>query len=367
MSNYKTITCYISITILLLLTSCASNNIIDEASIVDNNERNLMYNDGNNLLRTDDSLFYRKLIRKTNYINMTSELFQEIYRIDNKSITKVYSKKSQGENNWNFYPNLYIYNNELLDGNTHHSKKAGVTEIHRLNPTTQQFEKYIEITSPDHCYFYRFFTLNNELYLCSESEDGNIYKYKDGSCSLVYSQSYLQTYNHDFFNNFMYYTLSETDFNRYINVYKYDLNTQKTLGKLDFSGLKEIYNKPKYAANKICLLDNYLYVDYTENGQSDGVHHFYRLDISNNTFAELYNGEKSFYLNGYGENAYLGFPDEDNAGLYLATPYTDSLVKLCSKDVSSIFIVDDKWIYFSDINDALYRILPNGENLEKIL
>ena len=37
------------------------------------------------------------------------------------------------------------------------------------------------------------------------------------------------------------------------------------------------------------------------------------------------------------------------------------------KKSANIYLVDDKWVYFSDYGNTIYRILPSGENLQKVM
>ena len=41
--------------------------------------------------------------------------------------------------------------------------------------------------------------------------------------------------------------------------------------------------------------------------------------------------------------------------------------KICNINTRNIYLVDDKWVYFSDYGNTIYRILPSGENLQKVM
>ena len=36
-------------------------------------------------------------------------------------------------------------------------------------------------------------------------------------------------------------------------------------------------------------------------------------------------------------------------------------------DINNLYLVDDKWVYFTDFSNTIYRILPTGENLQKVM
>jgi hypothetical protein len=36
-------------------------------------------------------------------------------------------------------------------------------------------------------------------------------------------------------------------------------------------------------------------------------------------------------------------------------------------DINNLYLVDDKWVYFTDYGNTIYRILPTGENLQKVM
>ena len=49
--------------------------------------------------------------------------------------------------------------------------------------------------------------------------------------------------------------------------------------------------------------------------------------------------------------------------LHILTPESDTPKKICNINTRNIYLVDDKWVYFSDYGNTIYRILPSGENL----
>ena len=63
--------------------------------------------------------------------------------------------------------------------------------------------------------------------------------------------------------------------------------------------------------------------------------------------------------------------------LHILTPESDTPKKICNINTRNIYLVDDKWVYiylvddkwvyFSDYGNTIYRILPSGENLQKVM
>lgn len=355
---------------LIFCSSCNKKDIIDSAVMIDNSDRNIYANDtvfGPALSRTNDTIYFRKMHTDFDYDEFDDVLIQNIYKMNMDGKKKVYEGKVGAA--MAFYSEMYVYKDELLDFRLHENAETGNPEIWKLNCDKQEFEKYIELDSPDVGEIYRFFTANNDLYVCSDSEENNVYKYDDGKYFLIASKELFgEEYKCiDYYKNYMYYVTSKNDFEKLTTVYKYDLDKNKTVQEYDLSCLQQILNKPNYGINQRWFVDNYLYLEFTDNGQFDGHHYFYRLDLSNMSMTEIFDSPNSFILNAYGDNAYIGFASENKSGLYEVTPDSDELKELYSGDVFSVFIIDDKWIYFTGNTNTLYRILPNGENLEKIM
>lgn len=73
-------------------------------------------------------------------------------------------------------------------------------------------------------------------------------------------------------------------------------------------------------------------------------------------------------LNGYNNLVCIGVNESGNKnGLYVIDIKTDEVKKIYDeKAVYSIYIVDNQWIYFTDQNEKLYRITPDGKTIEKV-
>ena len=53
--------------------------------------------------------------------------------------------------------------------------------------------------------------------------------------------------------------------------------------------------------------------------------------------------------------------------LHILTSESDTPKEICNINTRNIYLVDDKWVYFSDYGNTIYRILPSGENLQKVM
>ena len=84
--------------------------------------------------------------------------------------------------------------------------------------------------------------------------------------------------------------------------------------------------------------------------------------------AIIFDCDGTIILNGYNGKLYVGVYDGiDDNGLYVIDTETDEVTKIYDdKAVCGVYIVDNKWIYFADEAERLYRITPDGKVFEKV-
>ena len=165
--------------------------------------------------------------------------------------------------------------------------------------------------------------------------------------------------------------------NGYIYIYMFDeINEDESI---DYLGKYDIKNKK--IVTKIKLDEEYLftsdivfndkvyglkYLDDEENdvfGQAIGF-----FDMSNRKEKQIFECDGTIILNGYDEKLFVGVYEgiEDN-GLYVIDTKTEEVKQIYDdKPVYGVYIVDNKWIYFVDEAERLYRITPDGKVLEKV-
>ena len=77
---------------------------------------------------------------------------------------------------------------------------------------------------------------------------------------------------------------------------------------------------------------------------------------------KLNNRKKQRYIAFTPENA-----QDDSWTLHILTQESDTPKEICNINTRNIYLVDDKWVYFSDYGNTIYRIFPSGENLQKVM
>lgn len=135
------------------------------------------------------------------------------------------------------------------------------------------------------------------------------------------------------------------------------------------------YNAKSGAAeNKISISDagNYITASdgkvYSMVYGDEGKNRLTVTDINAENQKDIFNTDGSTIVNGYGGLVCVGvYSDSDGKnGLYVINGKTDELNQIYGEEVFGVYIVDDKWIYFTDENEKLCRITPDGKTLEKV-
>lgn len=132
----------------------------------------------------------------------------------------------------------------------------------------------------------------------------------------------------------------------------------------------EVENKVKISeigGYMIAGVDKVYSMIYAEEGKNKN-----RLtvtDINTQNQKSIFSTDGSSIVNGYNGLVCMGIygDTDDKNGLYVIDGKTDEVKQIYSeKEVFGVYIVDDKWIYFSDEDDRLHRITPDGKTLEKV-
>lgn len=135
------------------------------------------------------------------------------------------------------------------------------------------------------------------------------------------------------------------------------------------------YNAKSGAAeNKISISDagNYITASdgkvYSMVYGDEGKNRLTVTDMNAENQKDIFNTDGSTIVNGYGGLVCVGvYSDSDGKnGLYVINGKTDELNQIYGEEVFGVYIVDDKWIYFTDENEKLCRITPDGKTLEKV-
>lgn len=362
-----------------VLSGCNSAKSFDlpdgyftDTKAVNNDLKNNFWNDANyydrfGIARSGDVVYLRTYEVRSklqlNPLDISDNWYETDYRIDENGVKKIYEKAQ--ETGLDFKDtSLQIYDGKLLDFNLHCSdSKSGNPEIWYLNESKGAYEPLVALDIPNATYA-NFYVIDDGLYVVSEN---NIYEYKSGEfVQLPIDDSFTEgSFIFDSVGSRIYYenySFDSEDSESNRKIYCYDVKTQKPPVYYDFSKVKEFESK---YYNAFFTSDNYFYLDLTDSDSYTGHHSFYRLKMSDMTADLIFETDNSFSFNVCNDCAYVTF-FEGKDGLYKATPDSNELTELCSDKVVSVDIIDDKWVYFTDEAQDLYRILPDGSELAKV-
>ncbi|MBR1482565.1 MAG: hypothetical protein IJ598_06315 [Ruminococcus sp.] len=372
----KRITALLLTSLVVLLSACAGRISISDSEPIDNADNNEYYNGTEfqeGLWRTNDALYIRRFSKDWD-LSGSSYTTQKIYKLTDAGQELIYSDKT--EHAYSSDLQMRMYHGEFLDYYLHTDTESGHPEIWRLNMDSRQFEKYIELVTPDRIVPYDFFIMEDQLYFIAETdqfEDGlYIYRYDDGANTPVASK---ETIGREFLpthysKHYMYYLLPET----YENLtdshfYIYDLETKKTVKEYQLDFMAKLENNGEGDVDKLIFTDNYVY--FTYRSDISGTYTLYRTNLNDMETTRIMENDNDLMMNSYGDTLYIAFTPEnvqDNRWtLHILTPESDIPREICNINIRNIYLVDDKWVYFTDYGNTIYRILPTGENLQKVM
>ena len=362
----------------ILLSACAGRINLSDSEPIDNAYGNEFANGSEveeGLWRTKDALYVRRFLRNWDW-QSSSYTTQSIYKLTDVGQEQIYSEKT--EHNLSTDLQMRMYHGELLDYYLHTDTESGHPEIWRLNMDSRQFEKYIELAPPNGSIPYRFFVLEDKLYFISSPEkeevEDYVYRYDDGTYTLLASNEtfgnmFLPLY---FSKHNMYYVLPESfdqiADSQFYTYYIFDLEATKTVREIRLDKVAELDQSGKGSCNDIRFTDHYVYFNY--HFTDDDTYTLYRTDLSDMKTTKIVDNG-GCRMNSCGDTLYLAFAPKDASDtvrtLHVLTPENDTPQKICTMDINNLYLVDDKWVYFTDFSNTIYRILPTGENLQKVM
>lgn len=329
-----------------------------------------------------------------------------IYRIDSHTAKKIYS------GGWELEPSLpfscYSYRGRLID--------AGFDSVVALNSQSGEYEPWLYPPMNSGERLNEIITANSELYYTT-SGSNTMYRYIDDKTVCIAASEELcgeRFVPCDFHKNYMYYYLESeevpsnvpNDFNYALydcgvrKLYQFNLNTGETERCIDFSCIDGVLSDKNQAVDSFFPTDNYLYITvqslealserYSREVIEDDAMlqdigcafamSLYRYDISAGKLEELTNTTDTIEIcNGYGDTVYVRMlPDEF---IENAVPGSDTLCIFSGSSVkprkieihldkhdslTGIYIFDEEWIYYVTAGNCLFRLHPDGTDVEQI-
>lgn len=319
--------------------------------------------------------------------------------IDNNAIDNCINNEAYG------HSNLVQINNKLYYGYSNHLLKNGVYEItsdstkriffdwslfdnsmfnykiyknNMINPYVDDENNILYydmfwkrdktlIKLDDSKPYHSLFVINDELYLTADIESSYcIYKYNDGTPRLVASSELCGDgfFPYAYCNNYIYYTneVSNSIEDDIItkSLLKYDMNTQKNIGKVNINEKGYIIamigfnDRVYYAAMNNVLMTSYIV----------------EVDFSTSKKTQIYSTDGGFFINGYNDTLFLLICGGNEQGIYKLNDKSKKFELLfndCTSYVlGSLYIVDNNHLYFTDEKRNLFRIDINGNNYQKV-
>lgn len=136
------------------------------------------------------------------------------------------------------------------------------------------------------------------------------------------------------------------------------------LRKLDYTNVSDLF---------VC--DNYAYICSSNMDTSEGVSlaELNRLkstvslvDLRSDRNKDIFTS-RTVTAACYGNDLYLcGDENDDNKGLFVFSAENFKLKKLTDEYALNFYVLDDKYVYYTDSGHRLYRMTLDGENVEKV-
>ncbi len=360
----------------LLLAGCAgarpfeldASYYQDSAPIVNDNQNvrtnQSFYHQRYGLARSGDAVYL-----KTFEVRSRFRLFplaigdywnETIYRFDANGGKKIYA----GEQTTGAEPrdiSLPFYDGKLLDFNYEQNYVAPT--LRYLNEATGSYEELMTIRTPDNSALASFEVLGGTLYLFTEGN--HVYAYRDGSYEPLHLDGYgAQSSVLGMSDHELLYCETREESPWKLRPVSYDLDRREIAARYDLSPLADVFSD--WYLNGFNATPHYFYLSVCKSYDSSyGKQCLFRVRRSDLQTVQLAEYTGDMLLNTCGGCAFLSYLDE-TPGLYMATPDSDTLTRLYDGEVRSINIIDDTWVFFTNENNDLYRILPDGGQPVKV-
>ena len=334
-----------------------------ESTTCDNLYNNIHSNISNGLVQVDNKLYY-------NYIG--DPLKYGTYEISDGVTKRVYWEGFDINGGKTLDLDKF-YNGKFLK--PHFTDKSNF-EVDFYNLSNQKFEHCFTVNNPNNAELNGGFFIAEgvQYYYTSdcETKTPTLYRYADNKLELVLSKELinLQNYNIEWYDNgYMYIsTINNTpsdDANADCNYYicKYDIDNKKIVERVRIPVTVEEYYSDKFTGCVLIQNDKIYSRRILTNKDI-----IFVTDINNGTSKTVFEStDGSVIINGYGDTVYFGVEYGKNNGLYELNNKTLEIKHILKNtDVSKLYLVDDKWIYYNSDSRDLFRITTDGKTVEKV-
>ena len=345
----KVIICTCIATVVFIICLCLicfkspKSNVAIQYSDTDNSYYNSLSNSDVSLIQIKDKLYYNYLNSDgINYgtYEITANNLQRVhwngltFHPKNISLNDVYNQKIYEDNCGNYYWDF--------DENTLKEDKNMPVCKYNSDGTAAELRLFC----------------NNSIYFYS---DDALYKWVNNQKQLIVSRKQLGL-SEDV-------NIMDTVclFDRYIDYIKtegsacfcrYDTKEKKIINQIEFTNIS---NLSKRAGNAVFSgIDEAYYVDGNES--------VYRFDLKNQSWVQIAKTNGQIFANYYNHTLYYSVDYDDNNNGFYSLNYQKQKTpkKLLEHGTSGIYILDDKYLYFTDDRENLFRTDTDGKEAEEV-
>lgn len=330
------------------ITNTNTNLLKIEDEVIDNRYNNVIANTESNLVKIKNRLYY-------NYYS--GDIFKYgTYEVSSGLTKRVYwegPSLSPG-----FISLNNVWEDKILDTYLDENGTANYFDIDdkKYKPCfTVDNDKDIVLDG------YYFIVDGVQYYF---SKDERLYILDNGKLRFIASPELLKLNDFNFMDNcyinsnYIYY---KNFVNNEIYICRFDIDKQKVINEYC---IKDIPHTENGFENFIAKEDDIYFL--TENHNK-----LYHVDLKDNSAQKLFETAGVITFNCYNDKLYvsvhLDSTEEKSNGLYIIDTKTSEINHIYDKmGVYGIYILDNKWVYFTDKDDYLYRITKDGKNIEKV-
>lgn len=210
---------------------------------------------------------------------------------------------------------------------------------------------------------------SHSIYKDSDNDFSKLYKYTGEGFKCVYEFNGIITC-YSIHKDIVYWVIETNGKN---NLYRCDFNSDKGefITDLDYPYIESLY-----------CGNNSVYICYTNKDTNEGIsafenvnYNFDLLNIKSGKHTNIISKDNNIWLGGtgvvaicYKNNLYVcsDMKRTTKGGLYVYSMNESRLKQLSDIKASNMWVLDNKYVYFSDENKTLYRVTQDGNTTEKV-
>lgn len=313
-----------------------TNNITIGSDYVDNSYNNSVANLGSDAVKIGDTILY-------NYYN-SSLLCYGTIAITSENARRVYWEGMALS--YSLPPLDTLYNGKVL-------KEPNTDDYFDIEKG--DYVSTCKVYNPSKDIYYNCFVKDNVRYFVSEHnllyrQEGEQYKQIEDMSFVKHNLSMS-----DFYLTDRYIFYDDYDDKDNTLLCRYDRKTQKTKSI--------IFNEGDTMINSSSLLGKDVYLIFLSYDGGT----LYRADFKNNRIEKLYHSNGMLIANMYTDMIYFGVQLSRDSGLYaMPLDKPGSVKKLEGGGIFGVYILDNEYVYFQDVDKNLYRVTTDGKKTERV-